>query len=208
MAAGPQEVPPAFSNRLLTYALGCKIHEMLSLGAHTRAVANYDTVLRLHGEIIDTWNGMHPSLRPGNPDTSWDVRHPLVKKQREYAKVHVNSTLLTLHREHACVHESSREAAIEAALGSLSAQDNLFHMLPPNQHRIYGLSCHAIDAAVFVAYSLLESSRTGSVEPILFGETVLAVQKSIDRLTGCRGEVEWPFRGPRCSRAFWTGFIC
>ena len=140
---------------------------------------------------------MHPALRPHNPDTSWDAQYPLVKKQREYAKVQANSTLLTLHREHACVHDSSRKAAIEAAHGSLAAQDNLFHMLPPNQHRIYGLSCHSIDAAIFVAYNLLESLRKGPVELIQFDETVMAVQKSINRLNRMQGGSQMAFRGAK-----------
>ncbi|SPO02012.1 uncharacterized protein DNG_04685 [Cephalotrichum gorgonifer] len=194
-AAGPLEVPPAFSNRLLTYELGGKVHEVLSLRAHTRAVADYNTVLRLHEEIISIWHGIHPALQPNNPDTSWDARYPLVEKQREYAKIHANSTLLTLHREHACVHEFSRKAAIKAAHGSLAAQDKLFHMLPPNQHRIYGLSRHSIDAATFVAYNFLGSLRAGPVELTQFDETIMAVQKSIDRLNRMQGCSQMAFRG-------------
>lgn len=181
----PLAKPPIFTNRLFTYALGKKIHEILSSSAHTRAVSDYGIVTRLHTEIVDLWRNHHPALRSNNPDTTWDKQYPVIRRQREFAKVMANSVILTLHRDHAAIHQESRFEAMEAALACLEAQDALMDLLPPNQHRLYGLSCHCIDACIFIAYA---TRLEDTVDQSMLERVQAAIQQSIMRLNQLEDE--------------------
>ncbi|KAM0420395.1 hypothetical protein ACHAPT_011815 [Fusarium lateritium] len=175
----PLAKPPVFANRLFTYALGKKMHEILSSSAHTRAVSDYGIVTRLHAEIVDLWRNHHPALRSNNPDTTWDREYPNVKRQRQFGKAMANSAILTLHRDHAEVHPESRREAIKAALACLDAQHALMGLLPPNQQRVYGLSCHFIDACIFIAYA---TRLEDAVDEGMLDRVQAAMQQTITRL--------------------------
>ncbi|KAI8716204.1 Zn(2)-C6 fungal-type domain-containing protein [Fusarium sp. LHS14.1] len=184
--------PPIFTNRLFTYALGKKIHEILSLSAHTRAVSDYGAVTRLHAEIVDLWRNHHPALRCNNPDTTWDKQYPIVKRQREFAKAMATSVILTLHRDHAAIHQESRFEAMEAALGCLEAQDALMNLLPANQRCIYGLSCHCIDACIFIAYA---TRLEDTVDQNMLDRVQTGIKQSIMRLRQLENESSFAKHG-------------
>ncbi|WAO87368.1 Zn(2)-C6 fungal-type domain-containing protein [Fusarium falciforme] len=184
--------PPIFTNRLFTYALGKKIHEILSLSAHTRAVSDYGAVTRLHAEIVDLWRNHHPALRCNNPDTTWDKHYPIVKRQREFAKAMATSVILTLHRDHAAIHQESRFEAMEAALGCLEAQDALMNLLPANQRCIYGLSCHCIDACIFIAYA---TRLEDTVDQNMLDRVQTGIKQSIMRLRQLENESSFAKHG-------------
>ncbi|KAL5613016.1 hypothetical protein FOVSG1_002079 [Fusarium oxysporum f. sp. vasinfectum] len=171
--------PSLFVNRLFTYSLARKIHEILTLSANTRIVSDYNIVRRLHTEIIDLCKNHHPALRANNPDTSWDQQYPVIKKQRQFAKIMANSVILSLHRDHIKVHEESRDEAMKAALACLDAQHALMSLLPPNQQRMYGLSCHCIDACIFVAYV---AKIQGVVDSSLISRVQTAIRETVTRL--------------------------
>ncbi|KAM5359547.1 hypothetical protein ACJZ2D_014403 [Fusarium nematophilum] len=193
----PLAKPPIFTNRLFTYALGKKIHEILSSSAHTRAVSDYGIVTRLHAEIVDLWRNHHPALRSNNPDTTWDRQYPVVKRQRQLAKVMANSVILTLHRDHAAIHQESRGEAIKAALACLEAQHALMGLLPPNQQRAYGLSCHSIDACIFIAYA---TRLEDTVDEGMLDRVQATIQQSITRLGQLEDESSFAKHG---AQAMW-----
>ncbi|KAJ3543000.1 hypothetical protein NM208_g3806 [Fusarium decemcellulare] len=190
----PLAKPPMFTNRLFTYALGKKIHEILSLSAHTRQVSDYGIVTRLHNEIVELWRNHHPALRCNNVDTTWDKQYPIVQRQRELAKAMASSVILTLHRDHIAIHPESRFEAMKAALACLEAQDALMSLLPPNQRGIYGLSCHCIDACIFIAYAtrLEDMADQGMLDRVQ-----AAIQQSIIRLRHLEDESSFAKHGLR-----------
>lgn len=184
VSPSPSAKPPLFANRLFTYTLALKNHEILSSAANSKTVTDYSVVTRLHDDIKDACANHHPALRANNPDTTWDATFPVVKFQREMAKIMASSVLLTLHRDHIQVHPESREAAFEAAMACLEAQHSLMDLLPSNQKRIYGLSCHAIDACIFIAHITLKSDIFDHSK---IDRVTLAIQSSIERLEELEG---------------------
>ncbi|SCO91265.1 uncharacterized protein FRV6_15393 [Fusarium oxysporum] len=172
--------PPTFGVRLFSFALSQIVHRMMSAGAHKRSVKQHNIVVQLDNDIVTLCESLHPATRPNNPDTTWDSIDVMVPKHREHAKILASSVLLTLHRDHTEVHEASRRAAMEAAFKSLDAQDELFKLLPPNQQKLYGLSCHAIDAGIYMAYAITGQIIVGYD---LFSRAALAIEKAITRLS-------------------------
>ncbi|KAL0939708.1 fungal specific transcription factor domain-containing protein [Colletotrichum truncatum] len=179
------EKPPMFANRLFSYTLGRKVHEILTTSANKRTVPSYSAVSKFHGEIMSLWDNHHPALRRKNPDTSWDATTPLIIQQREYARVLATSVLLTLHRDHAPLHEESLKIATRAALALLEAVGKLLALLPAHQQRVYGFSCHCIDSCLFIAYAVvfLDKMDRDTAEKALLAtrESALRLDKLADR---------------------------
>jgi hypothetical protein len=65
-------------------------------------------------------------MRSENPDISWDEQLLHLPIQRQQIANSANVFLLALHRPHAGVHVASRDAAVQAALETLIAQQRLF----------------------------------------------------------------------------------
>lgn len=175
------EKPSSYAVRLFSYTLGLHIHEMLSLGANKRHVRDYGLVQSLNVKVEDLLLNMHPALRPQYPDTSWDEQFTWIPKQREHAKILANSFLLALHREHALKHDQSFHAAINAALASLAAQDRLYSALQPHQSKLYVLSCHGIDASIFLGYILMQQQHA-PINQETRARALESLRKAIGRL--------------------------
>ncbi|PYH94493.1 hypothetical protein BO71DRAFT_279442, partial [Aspergillus ellipticus CBS 707.79] len=156
VALFPHEPPSSFTPHLFQYAVGQQIHESMSLGVHKPHLEDYSLVNTLQTRIRTLLSNLPPVHRPINPDRSWDTSHPHIPKQREQISTAANSFLMSLHRPHAKVHEASRHAAIDAALGTLDAQERLFNLMAKQYYNIYALSSYTIDAGILLAVSTLE----------------------------------------------------
>lgn len=178
----PSGPPSHFSLSLFNYALGHLFHEMLSLGLGKKHSKNYDSVNVLHGRVVALLNDLPPAVRPNHPDTSWDARDPDIPRQRYQIQTNANSFLISLHREHVQVHTESRNAALKATLDLLDAQESVFDLLQPHHYRMYGLSCHSIDACMFLTATILNVETVAGVDPASLLHAENSLRKAIARL--------------------------
>lgn len=155
MALFPHEPPSSFTPYLFQYAVCQQVHEAMSLGAHKRYLEDYSLVKTLHDRVLSLLSGLPPVHRPVNPDISWDASHPNIPKQRQQISTAANSFLMALHRPHAKTRTASRNAAVEAALCTLDAQECLFDLMATRYYSIYALSVYTVDAAVFLSVTTL-----------------------------------------------------
>ncbi|RDW71290.1 hypothetical protein BP6252_07853 [Coleophoma cylindrospora] len=144
-------MPTSFYPSLLGYSIAQMVHEMRTTGANKRFPKNYQVIGDMHRRILSLLDTVPPVFRVQNPDTSWDSRCPNLPRQREQIFMGANSLLLGLHRSHIHTHPESREAAIEAALSVLQAQQRFFDLTPSNQYRFFGLAFFTMDAATFLS---------------------------------------------------------
>lgn len=156
MALFPQEPPSSFTPHLFQYAICQQIHEAMSLGVHKRHLEDYSLVKMFHDRILSLLSNLPPVYRLVNPDASWDSSHPHIPKQRQQISTAANSFLMALHRPHAKTRTFSRNAAIEAAICTLDAQEHLFDLMATQYYSIYALSVYTIDAAVFLSVTTVE----------------------------------------------------
>jgi hypothetical protein len=180
--ANPAGPPSHFSLSLFNYALGHLFHEMLSLGLGKKHTKNYDKVDVLHRRVLTLLSDLPPAVRPSHPDTSWDLRDPDIARQRWQITTVANSFLISLHREHVQVHTESRNAALNAALDLLSAQESMFKLIQPHHYRMYGLSCHSIDACMFLTATILDVETIAGLDPAYLLLAENALRKAIARL--------------------------
>lgn len=178
----PGGPPSHYSLSLFNLAIGKLFHEMLSLGANKKHTQNYERVEMLHEKVNILLSELPPVVRPRNPDTSWDSRDPDIARQRQQIATVANSFLISLHREHVSVHAESRTAAIRAGIELLAAQDHMFSLIQPHHYRMYGLSCHTIDACMFLSATILDSETVIGLDHATFLEVTSTLRKAIDQL--------------------------
>lgn len=178
----PGGPPSHYSLSLFNYAIGQLFHEMLSLGAGKKHTKNYDSVRMLHEKANILLSDLPPAVRPQNPDTSWDSRDPDIARQRQQIATAANSFLISLHREHVSVHAESRIAALRAGIELLAAQEKMFLLLRPHHYRMYGLSCHTIDACMFLSASVLDKETVVGLDHAILQQIASALRKAIDQL--------------------------
>lgn len=179
MALFPHEPPSSFTPHLFQYAVCQQIHEAMSLGAHKRQPEEYSLVETLHCRILSLMSGLPPTHRPTNPDRSWDLTNPHIPKQRQQIATAAHSFLMALHRPHSKARVASRNAAIEAALSTLDAQECLFDLMAQRYYSIYALSVYNVEAAIFVSVTILEYPPS---DPVLSHRIQSTIEKAIYRL--------------------------
>lgn len=178
----PGTPPSHYSLSLFNYAIGQLFHETLSLGANKKNTQNYGSVRMLHEKVNVLLGDLPSVVRPLNPDTSWDVRAPGIPRQRKQIATVANSFLISLHREHVAVHAESRMAAVRAGLALLEAQRQIAPLIQPHHYRMYGLSCHTIDACMFLSAVVLDKETATGIDHTTLQEIVSALRKAIDHL--------------------------
>ncbi|KAI0100570.1 fungal-specific transcription factor domain-containing protein [Nemania sp. FL0031] len=175
------ERPCSIAPQLFSYEIGVLIHEMLSSRANTRHVPSYDIVLKLDSKARTMMTtSLTPALRPTNPDTTWDSQVPGISIQREFVKVNANMFFLSLHRDHISLHEESLRVALSSALAVLEAQTNILSKVSEHQSCLYGLSCHTIDASLFLAHIMITAPPP---DPSLCHSIRAAIHKAAAQLS-------------------------
>lgn len=179
MALFFHEPPSSFTPHLFQYAVCQEIHEAMSLGVHNRHPEDYSMVETIDSRIRALLSNLPPVHRPVNPDRSWDLTHVHIPKQRQQIATAAHSFLMALHRPHSKIRVASRNAAIEAALSTLDAQEQLFDLMATRYCSIYALSVYSVDAAIFLSVAFLEfpPSDLGRSDQIQ-----RAIEKAISRL--------------------------
>jgi hypothetical protein len=178
----PGGPPSHYSLSLFNYAIGQMFHEMLSLGANKRHTKNYDSVKMLHGKVNTLLSDLPPAVRPLHPDTSWDMRASNIPRQRKQIATVANSFLISLHREHISGHVKSRAAAVSAGIELLEAQAQMFSLLQPHHYRMYGLSCHSIDACMFLSAAVLDREVVVGIDCATLQVIIRTLRRAIDQL--------------------------
>ena len=181
-AKTPGTPPSHYSLSLFNYAIGQLFHETLSLGANKKNTQNYESVRMLHEKVNILLGDLPSAVRPLDPDTSWDARTPGIPRQRKQIATIANSFLISLHREHIVVHPESLMAAVRAGLQLLEAQQQMSHLVQPHHYRMYGLSCHTIDACMFLSAVVLDKDTATRIHHTTLQEVVSALRKAIDHL--------------------------
>ncbi|KAK9313997.1 hypothetical protein V1522DRAFT_438057 [Lipomyces starkeyi] len=157
---GLANVPSSYTPRLFMYEISHKIHKMRSLAADKRYISDYNVVKDLHEQVMSLLDGLPPVFRPENPDISWDSRCSNFPKQRQQLSSAASSFLMALHRPHVAIHKFSRDAGIRAALNTLECQQRLFEMLSRHYYKFFYLSFYTIDAAMFLATTMIKHTPT------------------------------------------------
>lgn len=178
--ASSNEKPSSYSVQLFYYLLSLKAHEMLTSGANRQHLRDYSLIQTMHDQIVALLGTLPPTVRPDNPDTSFDKQYPYLPRQRQGISSIVQAFLMALHRPHMKEHESSRRAAIGAALDCLEAQQMLFELLNEQHYKIYLLSSYTIEPSIFLSATALGSPAPdhATMERIM-----IALRKGIERLT-------------------------
>ncbi|KAJ9483327.1 hypothetical protein VN97_g10084 [Penicillium thymicola] len=179
MALFPHEPPSSFTPHLFQYTVCQQIHEAMSLGAHNQHPENYTLVETLHHRILSLLSALPPVHRPVNPDRSWDLTHVHIPKQRQQIATAAHSFLMALHRPHSKIRVASRNAAVEAALCTLDAQEILCDLMAARYYSIYALSVYTVEAAIFLSVTILEYPPSDSV---LADQIQRTLEKAIRRL--------------------------
>lgn len=174
-----QGPPSSLTPHLFQCAIGHKIHEAISAGANRRHVREYDRVTAIHKDVAALVDNLPPAMRSENPDISWDTQLPHLPVQRQQIANSANAFLLALHRPHAGVHIASRDAAVQAALETLNAQQRLFDLMGPANYKTYMLSVYSLDASIFLAATIAEHPITN---PTLSERIHLTIRKAMHRL--------------------------
>jgi hypothetical protein len=91
-----------------------------------------------------------------------------------------HSFSLNLHRAHSATHKPSRDAAVQAALNILDAQQQLFDLLGNAHYKIFMLSYYSVDAGIYLAvttakYPVPDRQTARQIE--------MALQQTIQRLS-------------------------
>ncbi|KIW35184.1 hypothetical protein, variant [Cladophialophora immunda] len=166
-----------YSAHYFQYAVAQKGHEVVSVGAHKPGFHDYSVVRFFDSQVSSLMNSL-PSLRHG-------VAQDDAKTYRSTAShLHMlivgHSFLLNLHRAHSATHKASREAAIQAALNILDAQQQLFDLLGNAHYKTFMLSYYSVDAGIYLAV-------TTAKYPMPNGQTArqtdVALQQTIQRLS-------------------------
>jgi hypothetical protein len=139
---------------------------------------------KLHNAVLSLVDDLPPAMNPLNPDTTWDARIPALRYRRLTISCMFNTFLIALHRPNANTSFDSREAAVNAALRVLSDQHKVFKDLKPHMYRLYGLSFHTIDAAIFLSIITIERPPQDALR---VEQICTELQKAITRL-GIIGE--------------------
>ncbi|KAK9241894.1 hypothetical protein V1506DRAFT_465493 [Lipomyces tetrasporus] len=176
---GSANVPSSYTPRLFMYEISHKIHKMRSLAADKRYISDYNVVKVLHEQVMSLLDGLPPVFRPENPDISWDSRCPNFPKQRQQISMAASSFLMALHRPHVAIHKFSRDAGIRAALNILESQQRLFEMVSRHHHKFFYLSFYTIDAAMFLAATMIKHTPT---DQDLLQNIYHSLRKAINRL--------------------------
>ncbi|KAJ5094429.1 hypothetical protein N7456_010290 [Penicillium angulare] len=182
----PYEPPSSFTPHLFQYAICELMHEAMSLGIHKRHVEEYGHVKTIHNRVLSLLNNLPTVHRVINPDISWDSTHVHIPKQRQQIATAAHSFLMALHRPHSKTHVASREAAIEAALSVLDAQERLFDLMATQYSNIYALSVYTVDASIFLSVTVLEFPPS---DPALLYRIDRVVEKAKHRLESLKARV-------------------
>ncbi|PYH82074.1 hypothetical protein BO82DRAFT_334429 [Aspergillus uvarum CBS 121591] len=173
------EPPSSFTPHLFQYAICQQAHEVMSLGARRRHTKDYSWVRSIHDRILSLLDNLPPVHRPVHPDTSWDSTYVHIPKQRQQIATAAHSFLMALHRPHSKTHVASRDAAIEAALSVLDAQERLFDLMATRYSNIYALSVYTVEASIFLSVTALECSP---LDPAISYRIDRAIEKARGRL--------------------------
>lgn len=186
MALSSLDSPSYFTPHLFQYAVCQQIHEAMSLGAQKRHLEDYELINILHHRILSLMSDLPPVHRPVNPNTSWDSSHPNIPKQRQQIATAAHSFLLALHKPHAKIRVASRDAAVEAAISTLDAQERLFDLMATQYYSIYALSVYTVDAAIFLSVTTLEHPPS---DPGVLNRIYRVIGKAICRLELARERI-------------------
>ena len=181
---GEQEQPSSYTYHLFQYAISQKIHEAMTLGVDKRHTKNYKVATSIHDQVIALLEDLPPVVRLENPDTTWDSRCPIFPRQRQQIKTAAYSFLLALHRPHAGLHVASRQAAVEAALHILDAQEHLWELMKEHHLSSSAFASYTLDAGIFILITLAEYPLT---DPDYLQRIRRAIREGIRRL-GLSGE--------------------
>ncbi|KIM99198.1 hypothetical protein OIDMADRAFT_166834 [Oidiodendron maius Zn] len=159
-ALAEHDPPSAFTPHLFQYAVCQQMHKAMTLGADKPHLKDYTIIKTVNDQIISLVDDLPPAHRPNNPDTSWDARYPNIPKQRQQIVTAANSFLMALHRPHAGAYAASRQAALQAALNTLDAQERLFNQMGTRYYNIHALSFYTLDAGIFLAVTAIKYPPT------------------------------------------------
>ncbi|KAJ5865084.1 uncharacterized protein N7529_007000 [Penicillium soppii] len=179
MALSAHESPSSFTPHLFQYVICRQIHEAMSLGAQKRHLEDYELITILHDRVLSLISGLPPVHRPVSPDISWDSGHPQFPKQRQQIATAAYSFLMALRKPHAKTRATSRDAAIEAALSILDAQERLLDLMATQYYSIYALCVYTVDAAIFLSVTTVEHPPS---DPAKILRTFYAIEKAMYRL--------------------------
>ncbi|KAK9372533.1 uncharacterized protein V1513DRAFT_460508 [Lipomyces chichibuensis] len=176
---GTANVPSSYTPRLFYYEISHKIHKMRAVAADRPYINDYNVVKVLHEQVMSLLDGLPPVFRPENPDISWDSRCPKFPKQRQQISIAASSFLMALHRPHVAIHKFSRDAGITAALNTLESQQRLFEMVSRHHYKFFYLSFYTIDAAMFLAATMIKHTPT---DQVLLQDIYHSLRQAINRL--------------------------
>jgi len=178
--AGNQGIPNSVSTNLFLYKLSNMYHKLKALKADRPCPKDYSVIQRLHNQVNMMLDGVPPTLRHENPDTSWDSQYPYLLQQREDILSKANLFLMALHRPHIATHAESRRAALQAAIVTLESQHRSFGQMNRHHYKFFGLSFYTIDASILLSvvtamYLSLKDEVICNIDRVL--------QQAMDRLT-------------------------
>ena len=146
-----EEKPSQFTPQCIKYALGRKIHELMSQGAFSSDFENYTTIQNEHSQIVKLMSQLPPAVQLDSPDPFWDIQYPTIVKQRLQISIVCHSFLLSLHRPHVHRHHQSLGLAMGAGLKVLDVSQRLFEVTPEHQYKTFTLVFYTIDAGMLLS---------------------------------------------------------
>ncbi|CAD0115105.1 unnamed protein product [Aureobasidium uvarum] len=145
-----EHTPSPLSLLLVRYSIAGKIHEIREHGLDKQD-AGYSSVWTLHNEFNNLLDSLPPYLNPIHPDTYLDSSHPYLPLHREEALSLLNLVIMELHRPFIAIHPKSREAALEAAAGSIDNQKALMKLSGRHHYVYFGFGFYTTNAAIMLA---------------------------------------------------------
>lgn len=169
---GNRDMPNSVSANLFLHQLSGMFHTMKALKADKPYPKDYSVVQGLHSQVNAILDGVPPTLRHENPDTSWDSQYPSLIQQREDILTKANLFFMALHRPHIVTHAESRRAALQAAIVTLESQHRSFAQMHPHHYKLFSLSFYTIDASILLSivagmYQPLKNEIMSNVDRVL-----------------------------------------
>ncbi|KAK5553011.1 hypothetical protein LTR46_009087 [Exophiala xenobiotica] len=143
----PQNQPSTYTAHHFQYVVAQKAHEVVSIGAHKPGFQDYNAVRYFQNQVSSLLSSL-PSVRHGAPQDA-NAFHQTVSGQ--HMLITANSFLLNLHRAHSATQETSRHAAIQAAINILDAQQQLYDLMGDAHYKLFMLSYYSVDAGIYLA---------------------------------------------------------
>lgn len=155
-----------------------KGHEVVSIGAHKPGFHDYGVVRFFDGQVSSLMNSSIPAARQGVAQDAGSAFRTTASRLHMLIVAH--SFLLNLHRAHSASHQASRDAALQAALNILDAQQQLFDLLGEVHYKIFMLSYHSVDAGIYLAVT---TAKYPVPDPQTARQIDIALQRTIQRLS-------------------------